>query len=209
MMLTEQQAEQIGRAVSRVESATSSEIAVCILDSAGDARGASAIAGAFAFAAIAFAAIAFAGRYFLGGFSEPFLIGISAAAGVLIYWLSERYDLALRTLPAGLLIKDARRAARATFLDHALDATPERNAVLLFVSRAERYVEILPDRGLDAAVPAQRWANIVTTFQARAAKQGLVEAVTEAVDAIGAICAGPFPAGARNPDLVPNRPIVK
>lgn len=203
-MLTEQQAEEIGRAVSNVESSTTSEIAVCIVDSTVDARCTSAIAAAFAFAAVACA-----GLYLLRDVGELLLLGVSAAVAIVIFWLAEHFDIPLRILPARMLMKGARRAARAVFLDHGLDATPQRNAVLLFVSRAERYVEILPDRGLAAAVPAQRWANIVAAFQAQAAKQGMVPAVTEAVTAIGAICAGPFPAGTRNPDLVPNRPIVE
>ena len=202
-MLTKQQTEEIGRAVSHVERSTTSEIAVCIFESTVDARSASAIAGA-----LGFAILVCAGEYFLSNVGDAILLGISAVVAILVFWVSERFGLALRILPARLLVKGARRAARAVFLDHGLDATPQRNAVLLFVSRAERYVEILPDRGLAAAVPAQRWTNIVAVFQARAAKQGVVEAVTEAVAAIGTICAGPFPAGARNPDLVPNRPIV-
>jgi len=104
--------------------------------------------------------------------------------------------------------EDARRAARTVFLDRGLDTTPQRNAVLLFISRAERYVEILPDRGLAAAVPAQRWANIVTSFQEMARRKGMAEAAADAIDRIGAVCAGPFPAGADNPDLIPNKPLT-
>jgi putative membrane protein len=110
-------------------------------------------------------------------------------------------------LPARLLVKDARRAARAIFLDSGLDNTPERNAIMLFVSRAERYVEILPDRAAAAAIEPAHWSAIVDGFRQAARKGDLGEAVADAVAAIGRICAVHFPASGANPDRVSNQPI--
>ena len=93
------------------------------------------------------------------------------------------------------------------FRDHGLDDTPERNAVLLFVSRAERYVEILPDRAAAAAVKPEHWTIIVDAFRQSVRKGDLGEAVADAVARIGALCALHFPAAGANPDRVPNQPI--
>lgn len=202
-MLKASEAEAIERAIRAAEGKTSAEIVVCLRRASGEDRGVAAFAGLCALV-LMFGAIDIIDP----ALNRDILLAAALGAAVALFLFFDRFDLGLKFLPARMLTGYARRAARAVFLDHGLDATPQRNAVLLFVSRAERYVEILPDRGLAAAVPAQRWANIVSAFQAQAAKQGMVPAVTEAVTAIGAICAGPFPAGARNPDLVPNRPIV-
>jgi putative membrane protein len=133
--------------------------------------------------------------------------GLGVVASILVFWLCDRFDLGLRCLPARLLVKDARRAARTVFLDHGLDNAPERNAVLLFVSRAERYVEILPDRAAAAAIEPAHWSVIVDDFRQRMRKADLGEAAAGAVAAIGKLCALHFPASGANPDRVSNQPI--
>ncbi len=201
-MLSQTQASRIEVAVREAEAATSAEIAVCILPSSGDDRGLAAIAGA-----LAFAAIQFIGPAIRSGLDPLIWLGVAIAAAVLAFWLCNRFDLGLRCLPARLLIKDARRAARAAFLDHGLDNSPERNAVLLFVSRAERYVEILPDRAAAAAIGPRHWGGIVEEFRHSMRNADLGEAVAGSVAKIGALCAAHFPAAAGDPDRVPNQPI--
>jgi putative membrane protein len=170
--------------------------------SSGDDRGIAAIAGA-----LVFAAVMAGGPILWWGLDPLILAGIAIVAAVLVFLLCDRLDLGLRCLPARLLVKDARRAARAVFLDHGLDDSPERNAVLLFVSRAERYVEILPDRAAAAAIEPALWSAIVDDFRQRMRGADLGEAVGGSVAKIGAACAAHFPAPGVNPDRVANRPI--
>lgn len=203
-MLNQKDSRQIEQAVSSAEALTSTEITICIRRASGQDRGMAALVGA-----IVLAAIAGAGTALYPEMNIYALMALALAAGVLMFAIVDWFDLGLRLLPAHLLIKEARRAARAMFLDHGIDTTPQRNAVLLFVSRAERYVEILPDRGLAAAVPAECWADIVMSFQETARQRNVVGAVCDAVAAIGAACAGPFPASADNPDLISNKPITE
>jgi putative membrane protein len=201
-MLSSAQADRIEAAVKAAEAGTTAEIAVAIVPSSTDDRGLAAIAGALVFAL-------FAGIVPLIWWNIDRLMwtGIGLLAGALAFWLCDRFDLGLRCLPARLLIKDARRAARAAFLDHRLDDTPARNAILLFVSRAEHYVEILPDRAAAAAIAPAEWSRIVEGFRDRMRKADLGEAVAAAVAAIGALCAAHFPASGADPDRVSNRPI--
>ena len=200
-MLSEAQARRIEEAVKEAEAGTSSEIAVCILPASGDDRGMAAIAALIIFAVIK------EGAPLLWWGLDPFLLtGAALVAAILTFWLVDRVDLGLRCLPARLLVKEARRAARSAFLDHALDNSPERNAVMLFVSRAERYVEILPDRAAAAAIEQNHWNSIVEEFRQRMKASDLGEAVAGAVAKIGALCAARFPASGANPDRVPNRP---
>ena len=199
-MLSQEHAQRIEQAVKAAEFGTSAEIAVCILPASGDDRGLAAIVGAIAFAAVQ----AVGSAMWLVPLT---VIPAALVAAILVFWLCDRFDLGLRCLPANLLVKDARRAARAAFLDSGLDNTPERNAVMLFVSRAERYVEIMPDRAAAAAIEPAHWSAIVDGFRQAARKSDLGEAVAGAVAAIGTICAVHFPASGANPDRVSNQPI--
>jgi len=141
------------------------------------------------------------------GFDRVIWTVIAAVAAIVIFCLCDHFDLGLRCLPARLLVKDSRRAARAAFLDHGLDNSPERNAVMLFVSRAERYIEILPDRAAAVAVEPAQWAAIVDEFRQRMHAADLGEAVAGAVAKIGALCAARFPSSGARADRVSNRPI--
>ncbi|WP_162917371.1 TPM domain-containing protein [Dongia deserti] len=201
-MLTQEQAERIEQAVQTAEATTSSEIAVCVQRTSGDDRGLAAIIGA-----VLFVAIYTIGTAIWWNFDPLVWAGVALVGGILVFWLCDRFDLGLRCLPARLLVKDARRAARATFLDNDLDNTPERNAVLLFVSRAEHYVEILPDRAAAAAITPAQWEGIVEAFRRQMHQTDLGEAVANAVAAIGKLCAVHFPAAGANADRVSNRPI--
>jgi putative membrane protein len=201
-MLTQAQAQRIEQAVRAAEAATTAEIAVCVRRASGDDRFLAAVLGA-----LVFAAIATAGPMIWWNYDRLVWLGVALVAAIAAFWLCDRFDLGLRCLPARLLVKDAHRAARAVFFDSGLDNTPERNAVLLFVSRAERHVEILPDRAAAAAIAPAEWGAIVDAFRQAARNGDLGEAVAGAVAAIGKVCAVHFPASGANPDRVSNQPI--
>ncbi|MCC4307333.1 TPM domain-containing protein [Alcanivorax marinus] len=67
----------------------------------------------------------------------------------------------------------AANLARRTFLDQGLHHTKGGTGLLIFVSEAEHYVEILADRGIAEKVPDERWQSIVDTFTGHV-KQGEV-----------------------------------
>jgi len=201
-MLTQDQSRRIEQAVQAAETTTSAEIAVCVRGASGDDRFLAAIIGA-----VVFLAIDTIGPTIWWNYDRLVWIAVALAVGILVFWLCDRFDLGLRCLPSRLVVKDARQAARAAFLDGGLDDTPERNAVMLFVSRAERYVEILPDRAAAAAIEPAHWTAIVDGFRKAARKGDLGEAVAGPVAAIGQISAVHFPASGANPDRVSNRPI--
>jgi putative membrane protein len=203
-MLKQEEVLQIEQAVQSAEAKTSSEIAVCMLRASGEDRGIAALVGL-----VVLAVVGGLGEFLWPETNTYLLFAAALAVGIGAFFLADLFDLGLNLLPAYLVAEDARRTARAMFLDRALDATPERNAVLLFVSRAERYVEILPDRGLAAQVPVQRWTDMVTSFQATAREKGMVEAAVATIARIGETCAHPFPANGMNPDPISNKPVTK
>src|SRR3546814_13777191 len=77
--------------------------------------------------------------------------------------------------------------------------------LLIFVSVAEHYVEILADQAINEKVAQEEWDSIVAAFVA-AVKQGRVaEGFEQAVDACGALLAQHFPAAPGERNELPDR----
>lgn len=113
----------------------------------------------------------------------------------------------LKDLLAPLSIRrhHAQRLARAVFLEHGLADTPERNAVMFFISLAERHVEILADVAIDSKVEQLKWQKIVDDFAA-SAHAGRVEAgLTDAINALSRILAEHFPVAGERSNAFSNR----
>ncbi|TDQ81328.1 putative membrane protein [Dongia mobilis] len=112
--------------------------------------------------------------------------------------------LTLRPLKA----EAAARLARASFLDLGLAGTPERNAVLFFVSLAEHHVEIIADVAIHSRVGTAAWQRIVDAFAADVRSGRLEEGFAVAIAAIGDRLAEQFPADGERRNEISNRFIV-
>jgi putative membrane protein len=58
----------------------------------------------------------------------------------------------------------ASNMARRQFLDNNLHHTTRESGILIFVSEAERYVEIIADRGINDLVGPGHWQSLVDEF---------------------------------------------
>jgi putative membrane protein len=102
-------------------------------------------------------------------------------------------------------LKRARAHARAVeqFLAHGLHTTEARTGVLIFVSLAERYAEIIADTGIAAKVEQRIWdeamAKLVDETSAGRLAEGLVHAIARA----GAVLATHFPRRPGDVDEIP------
>jgi len=107
-------------------------------------------------------------------------------------------------VPTALKRLRASRVAREQFFVQGLQNTEGRTGILLFVSVAERYVEIIADKGINDVAPKEAWNSIVTTFvssvKAGQYKQGFVSAIGEC----GEILHQHFPAKKENPNELPD-----
>ena len=108
-------------------------------------------------------------------------------------------------------VKHARAHRRAVeqFLAQNLHTTSGRTGVLIFVSAAERYAEVIADIEIYEKVAKERWQGIVDRLIAAMREErpadGFVEAVTEAW---ASFCSAHFPPGSADPDELPNHLIV-
>jgi putative membrane protein len=114
----------------------------------------------------------------------------------------------LRLVPQAIKRARARRRAVEQFLVQNLHTTEGRTGVLIFVSLAERHVEILADRGIDAKVPSGTWQAIVDDFVARLGADQPVEGFVQAITAVGGLLARHFPPGSIDHNELPNHLIV-
>ena len=69
-----------------------------------------------------------------------------------------------RLIPRGVASWRAANMARRQFLELGLHHTDGETGVLVFVSEAERFVEILVDRGISSQVDDSKWESIVSQF---------------------------------------------
>ena len=119
--------------------------------------------------------------------------------------LLELTPLGDRLTPSHILRAAAQRLAHAVFLEQGLAQTPERNAVMFFVSTAERHVEIVADAAIDEKVDQVQWQQIVDNFTIKV-RSGEVEAgYLAAIESLSALLAAHFPASGQRPNAVSNR----
>jgi len=116
-------------------------------------------------------------------------------------------------LPLGSLRRGASARDRAVALFGKLRVwdTENNNGVLIYLLLAERAIEIVADRGLLPHVDAAGWERIMATMQS-AFRDGQFEAgIAQAIDAVDALLVGHFAlaAGARNPNELPDAPILR
>ncbi len=74
--------------------------------------------------------------------------------------------LSTRAVPRRVRHWRAANMARRQFLERGLHHTDGDTGILIFVSEAEHYVEILADRGIDRHVAPERWRALVDEFVA-------------------------------------------
>lgn len=101
-----------------------------------------------------------------------------------------------------------RQRAAELFASQRVWDTEENSGILIYVALADRRVEILADRGIAARVAQAEWDAICRgmeqSFRAGRWREGALAAVARA----GELLAAHFPAGERNPNELPDPPLM-
>ena len=168
MLLNEENQKRVARAIAAIEKDTDAELVTVLARQADDYR----------YIPLMWAAL----LSLLVPLVLAFLpIWLSALETLLAQWtvlvalalLFRWPPLMMALVPRRVKQWRAANLARRTFLDQGLHHTKDGTGLLIFVSEAEHYVEILADRGIAARVPDERWKSIVDTFTGHV-KQGEV-----------------------------------
>lgn len=110
-----------------------------------------------------------------------------------------------RLAPAVFRHDYGHRFAHEQFFFQGVYRTRERSGVLLFVSIAERYVEIVADEGIHQNVGEAHWQQIVDRFIAEVKAGRIADGFVDAVGAIGEAMATHYPREADDTNELPNR----
>ena len=194
--------DEIAGAIDRAEQKTSGEIVVVV------ARASSSY-GNFALLCVALVALAV---------PLPFIhftkwpieyvylvqLGVFLAGALLMQWDWLRVAIT----PTSLKHARAHQRAVEQFLVQNLHTTKGRTGVLIYVSDAERYAEVIADDGIYRKVQPQIWDLLIAALTAHIGRGTRTEGFVAAIETCGAILAEHFPPEAGDHDELPNHLIV-
>lgn len=141
-------------------------------------------------------ALLFPGACLLAGVSLPWVriyqlqLLIFIALAVLLLSVP---GLHLKLIPRQVKHAHASRLARAQFYAQGVQLTAHHSGVLLFVSLAERYVEIVADKGIHEKLGEARWRSIIDLFVAQVRRGNVVDGFVDAIGACGTAMAEHYP----------------
>lgn len=188
-LLSDDDCQAIAAATSRAESRTSGEIVPYIVGACDDYDDAcwkaAAIAGMLA-------ALGAGGLHALGEFwggsgilwiTLPVMVG--AAAGYLL----ARLVAPLRRFLVDREVLELRvhRRALAAFVEEEVFATRDRTGILILVAAFERRAVVIGDAGINQAVAANAWQELIDRLVASIAAGRLGPGMVEAVETCGAL----------------------
>lgn len=197
--LSESDHQRIETAVTALEANSSAELAVVVAHQSHDY-------GAYPFLWSAAAGL-FAGGLLAVGWSDARATDVILIEGLvftLSYLVLHFTGLGLALIPARLKSAHARRLAATEFATLVAGHTTKRAGLMLFVSLAERHVEILVDRGIDDKIPKERWRAIVERFGADR-RRAIADRIVAAVEQCAAILAPHLPPSGAQRNEIPNR----
>jgi putative membrane protein len=104
----------------------------------------------------------------------------------------------IHLVPLRQRYRHAHDNAMKQFLARNIHITTARTGVLLFVSLAERYAEVVADAGINGRVPQETWDSVVAGLTAHAKKGRIADGFIEAIGVVGSLLAAHFPVTAEN-----------
>ena len=198
--LTEQDRQKIASAIIATERTTSGELVAVVAQAADDYRYIPLLWPALA--ALLLPAILLTIE---PGMSAWTLYLAQAATFIVLALLAHLPAVRMALVPDSMKRRRASRLAREQFFEQRLHLTRARTGVLIFVSVAEHYVEIIADEGINALVPPGTWDKAVADFVERVRAGRIAEGFLAVVEVVGTRLAEHFPRPANDRDELPNR----
>ena len=177
-LLTPQLQQQVADAVTRAEQRTDAEI-VTVLAPRADDYSYIPLLWASLIALVVPALV----HFLIGGLQIYGLLMLQWACFVFLSLIFRLPAITTRLIPPRIRHWRASNLARRQFLEQKLHHTQDRTGVLIFVSEAERYVEILVDEGISRHLDNSDWGTIVSDFTRRVALGHTAEGFIACIDA--------------------------
>lgn len=179
-LLSEDEQRQVSEAIHRVERDTDAEL-VTVLAPRADDYAYIPLLWAGLLALVVPGAI----NYFPGWFSAWELTLAQWVTFIVVGLVFRRPAITTRLIPRAVRHWRAGNLARRQFLEQELHHTEGGTGMLIFVSEAERYVEILVDRGISARISDEIWQSIVAAFTRRVKEGETLQGFLECIEACG------------------------
>lgn len=201
-LISEADRERISAAIERAERATSGEI-VCVIAGESD----SYLYAPYMFAALVALLIPFP-LIFFTWWPVQWIYALQLVSFLAMLAILMPREMRIKLIPRSLQRTRAHRRAVEQFLVQNLHTTDGRTGVLIFISVAERYAEILADQGINAKVQPGIWQEIVDRMTEQIGQGRTADGFVDAIEAAGKLLAAHFPPGSADPDELPNHLIV-
>ncbi len=147
------------------------------------------------------------GNYFGNWFGADMLMLVQWGTFVLLSLLFRMPGINTRLIPRQVRYWRASNLARRQFLEQNLHHTEGATGMLIFVSEAERYVEILVDQGIADALDNSVWESIVADFTAKVRKGQTRQGFLDCIAACGKLLKEHVPATHERNEL-PNHLVI-
>jgi putative membrane protein len=200
-MISDADRAQIANAIRIAEAATTGEI-FCVLAQRSSPYTLVPVAWAAALALLVPLPL-----IYLTAWPATVIYVLQLTAFIAAAYLLSRPSLRFRIVPRRARHDRAHSTAMRQFWAQGLHKTQDRTGVLIFVSIAERYAEIVADAGINEKVSPEVWNDAVTALTS-AIKHGRIgDGFVAAIARCGVVLAAHFPlaAGSRNPDELPDK----
>ncbi len=198
--LTPEERNRIEAAVSAAETRTSAEFAV-VMAHASDEYTLFPLLWAALLALLTGGVITIVLPVMSVSMSFTIQAGVFIAAGLLLQIKKLRPHLA----PSAVQREYASRLARLQFASLVNEQTRGGIGLLLFVSLAERHVEIIADNGIAAYIPQTAFQKIIDAFIREVHQGHIAEGFIGAIEACTLVLQQHFPARPDEPNEIANR----
>ena len=133
---------------------------------------------------------------------------LQLAVFVVVAAIAYQRPVRLALVPNSIKRDRAHKRALEQFVAQNLYTTRGHTGVLIFLSEAERYAEVVADQNVYSKVPHGDWQALVDRLTARIGDGEVASGLSEAISSAGDMLAQHFPPGSANPDELPNHLIV-
>lgn len=201
-LLTEHEQRQVAEAIARVEKTTDAELVTVLAARADD----------YAYIPLLWAsliALVVPGVvHYLSGYLTMYTLLVAQWATFIVLCLVFRLPkVTTRLIPRSVRHWRASNLARRQFMEQNLHHTVGSTGVLIFVSEAERYVEILVDEGISKRLDDSNWDAIVQAFTHQVKQGQTLAGFIACVEACGELLKVHVPVTQTRNEL-PNRLVV-
>lgn len=201
-LLTESEQRQVAEAIERIEQDTDAELITVLAAQADDYTYISLL-----WAGLIALLLPGAVNFFGDWLTAVQLLLVQWSVFIILSLLFRIPAVITRLIPRAVRFWRAGNLARRQFLELNLHHTEAETGMLIFVSEAERYVEILVDRGISRRLDDATWQAIIEAFTAQVKQGKTLEGFLTCIEACGSLLKEHLPATHARNEL-PNRLVI-